>query len=98
MNFTRVLIVGSSSYVRWGRTTCPSTCENTLVYSGRVGGPVIIIREELLTSSNDPEYLYLDLEGIKLECVCCCFSDYIEHTHYALSTIGLSIIPCLNNC
>ena len=29
---------GSSSYVRWGRISCPSSCDTSLVYSGRVGG------------------------------------------------------------
>ena len=37
-NYHAVAVTGSSSYVRWDRTTCPSSCDTSLVYSGRVGG------------------------------------------------------------
>ena len=29
---------GSTTYVRWGKTTCPATSGTTKVYSGRIGG------------------------------------------------------------
>ena len=50
---------GSSSYVRWGRTTCPSTCDTTLVYAGRVGGTYYNVQggaADYLCLPDDPEY------------------------------------------
>lgn len=50
---------GSSSYIRWGRTTCPSTCDTTLVYSGRVGGTYYSTRggaADYLCLPDQPEY------------------------------------------
>ena len=45
--------------MRWGRTTCPSTCDTTLVYSGRVGGTFFNLQggaADYLCLPNDPEY------------------------------------------
>ena len=46
-------LVAGATYVRWGRTSCPSGNETELLYAGRAAG----ISSELLCLPDSPEYL-----------------------------------------
>ena len=51
--------VAGATYVRWGRTTCPTELETELLYAGRAAGPRYTFQgggANLLCLPNNPEY------------------------------------------
>ena len=52
--------VAGATYVRWGRTTCPTTLGTELLYAGRAAGPLWSHRGggvDLLCLPSNPDYL-----------------------------------------
>ena len=52
--------VAGATYVRWGRTTCPTTLGTELLYAGRAAGPIFTQQGggvDLLCLPSNPEYL-----------------------------------------
>ena len=82
-------------YIRWGRTTCPSTQDTQLVYSGRAGGTHHLTKggaANYLCLPDDPDYLqyiagtqgYSYITGV----------EYQFHSHPSLSAFNGHNVPC----
>ena len=82
-------------YIRWGRTTCPSTQDTQLVYSGRAGGTHYQHKggaANYLCLPDDPDYLqyqagtqgYSYITGV----------EYQFLPHPSLSAVDNHNVPC----
>jgi hypothetical protein len=71
-------LVAGATYVRWGRTTCPTELGTQLLYAGRAAGPNYTQKGggvDLLCLPNNPEYLSANspyngqapLQGVEIE-------------------------------
>ena len=89
------LPTGGATYIRWGRTTCPSTQDTQLVYSGRAGGTRYDHKggaSNYLCLPDDPDYLqYLagtqgwsQITGV----------EYWFASHPSLSAFNHHNVPC----
>ena len=86
---------GGATYIRWGRTTCPSGHNTTLVYSGRAGGTHYLHKggaANFLCMPDDPDHLqyYSGTQGL----------SYVAGVEYwygsfpSLSALNDHNIPC----
>ena len=86
---------GGTTYIRWGRTTCPSGHNTTLVYSGRAGGTHYLQKGGIanyLCMPDDPDHLqylsgtqgYSYIAGV----------EYYYHTFPSLSAVNSHNVPC----
>ena len=85
---------GGATYIRWGRTTCPSGHNTTLVYSGRAGGTHYDQKggaANYLCMPDDPDYLQYT-SGVQGH-------SYIAGVEYyfpfqPLSSLNYNKVPC----
>ena len=86
---------GGATYIRWGRTTCPSTQDTQLVYSGRAGGTHYQHKggaANYLCLPDDPDYLQYQagtqgrsyITGV----------EYWFDSHSSLSAVNHHNVPC----
>ena len=89
------LSTGGATYIRWGRTTCPSTQDTQLVYSGRAGGTRFEQKggaANYLCLPDDPDYLQYRpgtqgdsyITGV----------EYLFPRHPSLTDVGHDNAPC----
>ena len=82
-------------YIRWGRTTCPSTQDTQLVYSGRAGGTYFRTKggaSNYLCLPDDPNYLQYEAgtQGINQ----IAGVQYYFGSHPSLSAVNRHNVPC----
>ena len=86
---------GGTTYIRWGRTTCPGTQDTQLVYSGRAGGTQLHQKggaSNHLCLPDDPDYLQYQagtqgsnpIAGV----------EYWFASHPSLSAVNNHNVPC----
>ena len=88
---------GGATYIRWGRTVCPSDQGTQLVYSGRAGGTHYTHKggaANYLCMPNDPDHLQYQ-SGIQGN-----YKNYIAGVEYyfqslpSLSSVNYHNVPC----
>ena len=86
---------GGATYIRWGRTTCPSGHNTTLVYSGRAGGTRYDHKggaANYLCMPDDPDHLQYHSGTQGLSHVA--GVEYYSHTFPSLSAVNNHNVPC----
>ena len=98
-NYTsRIYIIpptGGATYIRWGRTTCPSTQDTQLVYSGRAGGTHWAHNggaANYLCLPDDPDYLQYQA-GTQGRSYIAGVEYWIPY-HPTLTAVHLHNVPC----
>ena len=105
--------VAGATYVRWGRTTCPTTLGTELLYAGRAGGSRYSHRgggADLLCLPNNPEYFTANsainhaarLVGVEFESTVT-NSNWLNHNLpcavcYTPTRVAMVMIPAWTHC
>ena len=86
---------GGATYIRWGRTTCPSTQDTQLVYSGRAGGTHFQHKggaANYLCLPDDPDYLQYQAGTQSLGYIT--GVEYWFESHPSLFAFNRHNVPC----
>ena len=86
---------GGATYIRWGRTVCPSDQGTQLVYSGRAGGTRWDHKggaANYLCMPNDPDHLQYQ-SGVQGQSYIAGV-EYYFHSLTSLSSINYHNVPC----
>ena len=87
---------GGATYIRWGRTTCPSGNNTTLVYSGRAGGSPLTQKggaANYLCMPDDPDHLQYN-SGTQSLSYITGVEYFYGHAFPSLSAVNYHNVPC----